>query len=361
MLRSRVSALALAPFFLLFASVAGAQQPVTWTTQSVVLESGFSSWARMVQLKDGSWLAAYMITTTPNRIRIKRSFDSMRTWQFMTEIGENGRDLDNPTLCLRPDGTVMLALRSIIAGSSYYIETYLSGDSGNSFQYQSQVEWDHHLGGVYEPYLYTLPNGNIACFYTSEVHRFETPAYSQILGEKVSSDGGQTWGPEIFAISQPGEARPGEANIVALPGAVLALFYEMCGSENCIGHVSYSTDGVTWPGIGPAIPNTFQDVQAVGMNNGLIFATSNSKDIIFSQDYSNSWIDTRQHPFAFGVWPAIYQTGPNEIALVLTGAGDNGEAGEYIRFGTLNQAAFNAPAPVSTCGRPNRGRPQNCF
>lgn len=350
------------PLFLLSACLAGlrAQSPITWTQSAVVLESDFSSWARMVQLKDGSWLAGYEVSTTPNRIRIKRSFDRMRTWQIVSEIVEDGRDLDNPTFCLRPDGTVIIAIRSVIVGQSYWIETYTSADNGNSFQYQSRPDWDEHIAGVYEPFLYVLPDGSIACFYTSEKHRYETPSYSQVLSERVSHDGGLTWGAEIWAISQPGEARPGEANIVPLAGGVLALFYEMCGSENCLGHVSYSTDGVTWPGIGPVLPNTFQDVQAVGLDSGLIVATSNFHDIILSVDYSNSWIDTRIHPFIYGSWPGLYQTGPNEIAFVLTGAGDQGQAGEYIRFGTIDPAALGASTASDPCRNPTRGRPQNC-
>jgi hypothetical protein len=251
-------------------------------------------------------------------------------------------------------------MRSVITGQSYNIETYQSVDNGNSFQYQSLVDWDHRSGGVYEPYLYVLPDGGIACFYTNETHQFETPSYSQTLSEKVSHDGGVSWGDEILAIAQPGAARPGEANIVPLPGMVLALFFEMCGSENCIGHVSYSTDGINWPGIGPALPSTFQAVHAVGMQNGLIFATSNLKNVILSVDYSNSWADTRARPFLFGNWPALYQTGPNEIAMVMTGGGDNGEAGEYIRFGTVNSSAFDPISSVVTCREPSLTRPQNC-
>lgn len=337
------------------------QQPVTWTTQPVILESGSSSWARMVQLGDGSWLAAYMFATTPNSINIKRSFDSMRTWQLVSTINEAGRDLDNPTLCLRPDGTVILAIRSVIVGQSYWIETYKSLDSGNSFQYQSQVDWDHMVNGVFEPYLYNLPNGSLLCFYTSDTHELETPSYSQTLSEKVSLDGGNTWGPEIFAVAQPGAARPGEANIVALPGSVLALFYEMCGTENCLGHVSYSTDGVTWPGIGPVIPDTFQDIQGVEMTNGLIFVTSNLKDVVMSPDYTNTWIDTREYPFIYGGWPGLYQTGPNEIAMVMTGAGPNGLQGEYIQFGTVNASALQTVPSTSSCKNPTRTRPQNCY
>jgi hypothetical protein len=341
------------------AASACAQQPVTWS-DPVVLESDPSSWTRMAQLSDGSWLAAYMYATTPNRIRIKRSFDNMRTWQFVSDVVEDGRDLDNPSLCVLSNGIVLLAIRSVITGQSYYIETYQSLDSGNSFQYQSQVDWDHHVQGVFEPYLYILPNGTLACFYTNDSHQDDTPSYSQVLSEKVSSDGGFTWGPEIYAVAQPGAARPGEANVIPLPGNVLALFYEMCGTENCLGHVSYSTDGMNWAGIGPVIPATFQDIQVVEMTNSLIVATSNLKDVVVSTDFTNTWVDTKEYVFTYGSWPGIYQTAPNEFAIVMTGAGDQGQAGEYIRFGTIDAAALQTTPTNGVCRGPTYTRPQDC-
>jgi hypothetical protein len=344
---------------LLGCGLCAAQQPITFSAP-VLLETDASSWARMAQLPDGSWLAAYMYATTPNRIRLKRSFDRMRTWQFVSDLTEDGRDLDNPSLALMPDGTLELAIRSVIPGSSYFIETYRSLDWGNSFEYQSQVDWDHHVMGVFEPYLYVLPDGSLACFYTNDSHEKDTPPYSQTLSEKVSADGGYNWGPEIYAIAQPGDARPGEANIIPLPGNVLALFYEMCGTENCNGHVSYSTDGVNWNGIGPVIPGTIQNVQSVLMDSGLIVATSNLRNVVISTDYTNTWVNTQEYPFVWGGWPGIYQSGPNEFAIVMTGAGPHGEAGEYIRFGTIDAAAFDSTTVRGACRNPTPGRPQNC-
>jgi hypothetical protein len=134
----------------------------------------------------------------------------------------------------------------------------------------------------------------------------------------------------------------------------------MCGSENCIGHVIYSSDGVTWSGIGAALPDTFQSVQAVELDNGLIFATSNLTRIIATADFGNTWIRIPQWPFLYGVWPALYQTGPNEIAMVVTGGGDHGEAGEYIRFGSVNVAALLSSARLPTCKPPTLEMPQNC-
>jgi hypothetical protein len=138
------------------------------------------------------------------------------------------------------------------------------------------------------------------------------------------------------------------------------MFYEVCGDEDCRGHVSYSPDGVTWSGeIGPLIPETYQAVVAVGMSNGLILVTSNLKDMIVSTDYTNSWHDPQVYPFSFGGWPALYQTGPYEFAVVVSNGGPNGEQGEYIRFGTVDPSAFQFPsAPL--CKGPTNKRQQNC-
>jgi hypothetical protein len=237
---------------------------------------------------------------------------------------------------------------------------YESLDLGASFQYLSLVEWDHDVGGVYEPFLYLQPDGSILCFYASEIHSLDASPYEQTLSEKVSFDGGRTWGPEIIAVAQPGKARAGEGNVVRISGTVLGLFYEMCGSENCIGHVIYSSDGVTWSGIGPALPTTFQNVSAVALDNGLILATSNLTRVIVSPDAGNTWIRVPQWPFLYGSWPALYQTGPNEVAMVVSGGGDHGEHGLYIRFGTISLDALSTATPVSTCRPPISGMPQNC-
>lgn len=50
------------------------------------------------------------------------------------------------------------------------------------------------------------------------------------------------------------------------------------------------------------------------------------------------WTDTGKHPFAYGVWAALYPLSANEFAMVITGGGDNGQAGEYVRFGRIESA-----------------------
>jgi hypothetical protein len=61
-----------------------------------------------------------MVAPSPSALRVKRSFDSMRTWVWMSEVRESGRDLDNANLYQRPDGVILLAMRSVVNGRSYH-------------------------------------------------------------------------------------------------------------------------------------------------------------------------------------------------------------------------------------------------
>ena len=189
----------------------------------------------------------------------------MRTWTWIAEVREDGRNLDNANLYERPDGVVLPAMRSVIKAHSWRINVYQSSDAGNSCQFLSTVDRNENgnRGGLWEPSLLGLPDGRLACFYANETHSAENPAYSQLISERISDDGGLTWGAEIFAVAEPGAARPGEPNVERTRDGFL-LFYEVCGSQNCIGHTSWSPDGVSWPGnIGPAIPNTCQVAQGL--------------------------------------------------------------------------------------------------
>lgn len=315
-------------------------QVIVWSPAPVALETEGSSWTRMVQLHESSWLAAYMVGPTPTRLRVQRSFDRMRSWQAIAEVQEPGRNLDNANLLQLPGGIVLLAMRSVIDRKSYRIQIYRSVDEGNSFQFLSTVDASENAGGsqtrgVYEPFLWVLPNGAIACFYANEKHSVEKPAYSQVISERISTDGGQTWGSEIRAVAEPGASRPGEPNLIRTDGGGVALFYEVCGTENCVGHTSSSPDGISWTGaIGPPIPGTWQDAQAVAAGD-VILATSNAHAVLVSSGDLAVWRDTGFQPFTSGTWPALYSTASDEIALVMSGAGANGGPGQYIRFGHI--------------------------
>lgn len=302
-----------------------------WSTQSIAIDTDPASWARMAKLQDGSWLAAYAVWPGPDthsHIRVKRSFDDMRTWQLIADIAEDGRDIDNANLWTSPDGTVRLAMRSVITAQSYRINVYSSHDMGNSWSYLSTADANEggKYGGLWEPFLLGLPDGSLAIFYADETHS----GYSQLLGERISSDGGATWGDERIAVGVPGGSRPGEPNVSRTADG-FSLFYEVCGTENCTGHVSTSPDGITWTGrLGTTIPLTWQDAQGVALEDGAVLVTSNEHAVVDLSGKSTG------NPFTFGSWPALYQVG-RDLAIVMSGAGDEGQNGIYVRFGSLTQ------------------------
>lgn len=309
------------------------ENSIEWSKDTIVLETEISSWTRMAKLQDGSWLAAYAILKDPSFIRIKRSQDNMRTWSFVCDIAEAKRQMDNANLLQLTDGTVLLAIRSI-AEPSYRIEVYRSQDNGNSFQFLSTVDWDKNTGrGLWEPFLFQLPSGNVAVFYANETHQ---PRYSQTLSEKISKDNGVTWeDSEILAVAVPDwRSRPGEPNVSFFKGK-FSLFYENCGSEQCVGHVSYSLDGVTWDGkIGESIPATWQNAQATPFDDALV-VTSNSHQIILR--VGESWVIQKTQPFNAGSWAALYQVTPDEIAIVVS------DGGQYLKLGHSEQYKFLKP------------------
>ncbi len=96
---------------------------------------------------------------------------------------------------------------------------YQSADQGRQWTKLSTIETAEgapgELGkpdkGIYEPHLYYLDNGQLAVMYANERHVTETPSYSQIISQKVSPDGGATWGKEIWVAyeSDHNASRPG--------------------------------------------------------------------------------------------------------------------------------------------------------
>ena len=339
---------ALLLFFCIFRAIsavsAQTQDLITWN-ETVGLETESpASWARMVRLKNGEWLAAYAVFGNPDgsRVRVKKSADEMRSWTFLTEFGEAGRKLDNANLLQSSNGDILLAVRSLIDKKSYRVQVYKSLDNGKTFNLLSIIDANEDPGeaadvGLWEPFLIELAPNKLAVFYASEKYSKATPAFSQIIAEKISTDGGKTWGAEIRAVAEPGKSRPGEPNVLKFSDKKYALFYEVCGSENCAGHFSVSKNGVDWPGkIGELIPDVFQNPQAGAIDEKTFFVTSNNARIIFTRNAGKSW-HLNSPAFAFSSWGAFYQTKKDEIALVTgTKKSEKDPNRILIRFGKIN-------------------------
>lgn len=167
-------------------------------------------------------------------------------WQFKVE--PDLFEVPSPMGNL-PAGTLLLAGNSV-NGTGHQMEIYCSTNHGTNWQYRGLAESNSAtLKGIWEPRLGVSSAGQLVCYYSDE--RF-SPTYNQLLGERVSPDGGLTWGPELYVCAIPdGVQRPGMAVTTKLPNGQYVLSFEAVGSGTLSQvRIKFSNDGTNW-GTGP--------------------------------------------------------------------------------------------------------------
>jgi hypothetical protein len=319
----------------------------------------------MTQLASGDWIIVYTIydnngyTHDANggtKLQVARSTDNARSWTVLSTISDPGRDLDNGQIIQLANGDLLLACRSVRWQESYRLYVYKSTNAGATWSYYSTIDQNNgtpgSLGnpdkGVYEPHFGLLADGRLAVFYANEKHVTESPSYSQIISEKISGDGGATWGSEIWVAWDPANsgARPGMPVWTKMNNGRYILVFELCGSDGCNVHYKTSSDAVSWTsGIGTAIPNQNGGPYIVSLRDGRLAVTSNTNQLSFSNDYGSTWYTNQNAPWNGGfpayLWSSLYQTGPNEIAALTSvprGTGGQNNVNGHniqIKFGSL--------------------------
>lgn len=163
-------------------------------------------------------------------------------------------------------GTLLLAANSEtnVTTAASEIEIYSSTNLGVTWQYRASVDFapDSVAGGIWEPELLLATNGCLVCLYADE--RQNGSGYNQMISEKVSTNGGFTWGPRqsVMAI-QDSVARPGMPVTAKLPNGQFIMSVEAINTSS-FGqvHIKFSWDGINW-GSGPSDYGT-----AVTTSNG---------------------------------------------------------------------------------------------
>lgn len=313
-----------------------------------------SEYARLLQLKNKAWLAGY--TIAPNKdytkdstggfqLQISQSKDNGKTWTVLSSIRDRGRDLDNAQLIQLKDGSILLACRSVRWQESYKLLVYQSKDNGKSWNYLSTIdtnegkpgELGHPDKGIYEPHFYILDNGNLSVMYANEKHVTESPSYSQIISQKISNDGGKTWGEEKWVAYEEGhnQSRPGMPVWTKMKDGNYSIVYEICGPEKCNIYYKISKDGIAWPkGLGTPIQDQLGGPYVLSLPDGKLLVTSNSSHISVSDDYGLHW-QTVNNAFDNTLWPAIYNFGDNMFGVVSAERRSEGGHQVQIRFGKL--------------------------
>ncbi len=209
---------------------------------------------------NGTLLATF--EAWPNNFGIYRSTDDGVNWTQIATTSETQfagyqfkvePDLFELPVAMGnlPAGTVLLAGNAPGPSSSRNLEIYYSLDHGLTWKFRSVVQSNDatHIN-LWEPYLGVTSAGQLICYYSDE--RF-TATYNQVLSERVSPDGGLTWGTEQFACAIPdGVQRPGMAVVTRMGNGKYVMSFEAVnGGARSQVHIKFSDDGINW-GSGPA-------------------------------------------------------------------------------------------------------------
>lgn len=312
-----------------------------------------SQYGRMLKLANGEWLSVYAIyrnngytrdSVGGNELELSRSLDDGRTWSKVAVIKDPGRDLDNGQMIQLSDGTILLAARSVRWQESYRLPVYKSTDNGNTWFFLSTIDSNEgepgSLGnpdkGIYEPHFDFLPDGRLAVMYASEKHVTGIPSYSQIIAQKISANGGASWGDEIAVVAEAGEARPGMPVWTQMKDGRYIVVFEVCATQGCNVFYKISEDGITWSnGIGIQIPDQLGGPYILSLSDGRLIVTSNKSNISLSNDFGKSWHKI-EAAWPRTLWPSLYQTGKNEVAAMNSVFRKSGGNNIQIRFGKIN-------------------------
>lgn len=281
-------------------------------------------WGRMTPLAGDDWLCVSTLFPAgqPSQLGLYLSTNRCASWTARGVVNAPGRKLDNGNLLRLPNGNLLLTGRSLIDEESYRLPVYRSNDGGRTWTRIGNIDANEGAPGslkhrgLWEPHLYVLGDGAVAVAYSNEKH----DGFSQVISARVSRDDGATWGPEIWAVAQPGggSLRPGMPVVTALPGGGYFMSYEVVGSGNADVYAKSSADGVNWPaGLGTRVPGHHAGPFVVAMPDGRLWVTSCQNQISWSEDRGQSWQRADPPPWAVGfrfTWPALYAVGANQVA-----------------------------------------------
>ncbi|MET8810126.1 ricin-type beta-trefoil lectin domain protein [Streptomyces sp. NPDC004546] len=235
-----------------------------------------ASYPRVIRLEhsggaNGTLLATFShsgVGTQKASFPIYRSTDGGQHWSA-SPIGTvtdtvHGWDLDGPTLYELPQAEGPLPAGTLLAAGTAWnrndytqqaVEVFTSTDQGATWSYRSACTSESGMAnsqghGIWEPEFTVASNGSLVCYFSDE--RPSTNGYPQVLAHVTSTDGGATWGGEVYDVAvQDNVQRPGMASVVKLPNGSYAMAYEDCKAgydpdSACSVYVKTSQDGLSW-------------------------------------------------------------------------------------------------------------------
>jgi len=234
-----------------------------------------ASYPRIIRLAhagaaNGTLLATFFHkgVKTKGEFPIYRSVDNGRSWSkqpvgVVREVTHDW-DLDAPALFELPRAAGDLPEGALLAAGTAWLHgdftqqdmrIYASVDGGRHWAYRSSCAREqgmpNHAGlGIWEPDFAIAADGSLVCYFSDE--RPSVHGYNQVLAHVRSTDGGKTWGPEVFDVAvKDNRQRPGMTTVLRLPNGRYAMVFEDCRHDldpdtACSVRFKMSPDGLDW-------------------------------------------------------------------------------------------------------------------
>lgn len=265
------------------------------------------TYPRATRLRDSSILGVYTAFQSGSSVLLTvTSSDNGASWSPLGEIARgpsNANDIDNAYLIQlpAPSTRILCAFRNHSKDPTTGRYTYFrititySDNGGRSWQFLSEAAGNSGpVQGSWEPYFRNAVDGSLQLYYSHE-----NSAQDQDTLQRVSRDGGATWGATVTVSGAGITARDGMVSVAALsPSApkALILVYETTstGSFN-LGAVFSTDDGKTWGNrrtiYNPSSPNTSAGApQVINVGGTLVVSFMTNEDQRLSAP-SNSYMD----------------------------------------------------------------------
>ncbi len=313
-------------------ATAQGSEPIVWGD---TVKPGQAVWIRLLRVQQDAWLSVRteFVKGAPSRLVVARSGDRCRTWNDLASVAEPGRNLDNGLLFRALRGPLLLACRSVaVDKSSGRLLVFRGREDGKHWTSHGVIEASEVAPGqifgrgLWEPWLYSLPDGRLAAAYANEKFSRDQPPFSQVCSVRVSADGGASWVEEHVLASQPGggRLRPGMPVVIRLNGGHYLAVYEVVGLSGAPVYMKESVDGLTWPkGLGQPVAGHQAGPYVLELGDGRLLLTSCTNRISWSDNGGHTWAMAQERGWTperspdrtWLTWPALYDMGGGEVML----------------------------------------------
>ena len=212
---------------------------------------GGGTYPRANFLSDGSLIGAYAATVGDNKVlTLAQSTDNGASWSPLGTAATRpvaSSDLDNPYPLQLPGGRILLAYRNHDKNGDAYtafrITLSCSDDGGSTWVFLSDAATMPGGDiGIWEPLLRNAADGSLQLYYSKE-----NSLDDQDSIERVSTDGGATWGDEMTISGSDITARDGMLGVASVDGSnLIAVFESRQNGLFQVDSITSSDDGNTW-------------------------------------------------------------------------------------------------------------------